>query len=111
VAAVRALASALQRHGYRLAYTSVTLREVRSSSRPEIARQRDAIIQHIRQNGVRVGPGYWDLIRKAEAAGVPRAHREDAAIVLAAEGPDRAWLGCDAWAAVFALEKYVDPNL
>ena len=116
VAAVRSVAAALQRHGYRLAYTSVTLREVRSSPRPEIARQRGKIIQYIRRAGVRVGAGYWDLLNRATALRVPSGKVNDAAIILVAAEPDRVWFGCDSWAARFALDQsirtiYLNPNL
>ena len=81
-----------------------------------MAREREAILEHIQARGVRVGPGYWQLVREAERAGAPRGRRHDAAIVLAARGPGRAWLGSDAWAACYALRQgvraiYVHPNL
>ena len=81
---MRAVAKALARRGYRLAYASPTIREIRRSPRPEIVSRRDDIIRYIHTHGARVGPGFWELINAAEKAGAPPDMLGDAAIIIAA---------------------------
>ena len=84
---------------YRLAYTDVTLVEVKKSPRPEIIEKKDAIIRCIRRNGLKVGPSYLKLTADLEY--VPGNRREDAAIALAAS--DNLLLTMDAWLAQYRL--------
>ena len=67
---------------YRLAYTDVTLVEVKKSPRPEIIEKKDAIIRCTKRNGLKVGPSYLKLVGSLEQ--VPGDRRDDAAIALAA---------------------------
>ena len=107
VATIRAVVEALRQHGYTPAYTSVTVREVRASPRLGIIRHRDEILRHIHNSGVRVGPGYWELVEAARREGVPPGRRHDGAIVIASEGNDRVFLGSDEWTCRFATERGV----
>ncbi len=86
-------------YGYKLAYTDVTLIEIKKSPRQEIYSRRNNIINCIKRNGSRVGLNYLRLISSLDH--VPSDRRDDVALSLAAG--KNLLLTMDAWLAQYRL--------